>query len=278
MQFQKEFLVEHVLKNIGKNAKILEIYCGNGCAYNIIQTLGYKNYIGIDDNLKNIIRCKTIFKNFKNNFIYCENINEYIAENNFDIIFCMEMESYKHRVFNCAIKSAKCKIVYCITKRLVGDNPEKICILHRKLCAYTHFYWNIFYNKDYNENKKYIIVGTNYSSINFVNKEYLILKNIYPDIIDNMTNYDFLIEILSMILKKYTLLDSDAKVSDIICKNNIPVYISNNELHIITPFICDAEIQIDNDVLTRHILDKGDVIIINKLNYFLTGKCFRIIF
>ncbi len=273
LQHRRELITDHILKDVSKDAKILEVYCNNGHTYKIIKNLGYKNYTGIDDNLKNIINCKSMFGN-KRNFIYCENIDDYISKNKFDVIFCIG--PCRQHALSTVIKSAKSKIFYYITRGCNNsDYHEKICLLHRKLSEYTNFSWKIFDNKDYSDNNRCTIVGMNYSAFSFMNSKYLIVRDVCRGIVDNMKDTNILLEILSMIVEKYTLCNSKIKSSNKLCIDNVS-YIYNDSFNIIVPLEDNIEIEMDNNEINKHILDKGDIILINKLSYFINGKYIKL--
>lgn len=265
MQYQthKDFLINHILKDTNKSIKILEVFCGSGNRYKIIKDLGYNNYIGIDDDPKNITNCKSLYGN-KGKFIYCENISEFIANNKFDIIFCIG-PCRMHSLSN-AIRSAKCKVFYSIA-RCVKDHHDKVCLLHRKLSEYTNFSWKIYDSQD-----RCTIVGVNYLALEYTNSKYLILKDVCRGIVDNMIEQDFLIEILSFIVEKYTYCNKIGCIT----KVDDATYVINKDFNIIVPLVDNFEIELDNKEIGKHVLDKGDIILLNKLNYTVNDKCLQI--
>ena len=268
---RKDLIVNNVLKNISKDAKILEIYCGNGYSYKIINELQYPNYIGIDDDIKKIMNCKSMFIN-KEKFIYCENINEYLLHHKFDIIFCIG-PCRNHMLTN-VIKSAKCKIFYCISST---SDYSKLNLLSYKLNSYTEFTWKIF-----SSSERCNIIGTNCMASKLLDYKHLIIRDVCRGIINYMNKPDVLIEILLTIARKYTLCNlENVNINvNVLCDMDEDecVYIMSNKLNIIVPLIDNCQIEIDSDLLDKHVLDKGDIIIIDKLNYYVIGKCLQLVF
>jgi hypothetical protein len=285
----KKMITDNILKDLNKNANILEIYCGYGSSYKILKNLGYKNYIGIDDNIHRITRCKSLFNDIedRHKFTYYENINEFITKNKFDVIFCVGQERYKNATLSIIMQSAKAKIFYCIKSNNKSNAHKynyitKIRDISKKLKCYPDFSWNICDNSNNCE-----ITGINHTSLYLLNNSNLIMKDLMTEIITNMENdCQVIVDIMALIVDKYTCYNNKPTKTDLLriepgegeCENDM-IYIENfDELHVIIPLIHNVQIDLDNDSFATHVLNIGDVILINKINYITSSKCLQFIY
>ena len=282
--YRKEIIIDCLLKDLSHNAKILEVFCGHGYSYRIIKEMKYQNYIGIDNDVMNITQCKTLFRNpnDKKKFIYCDDINEYLKTHKFDVVFCIG--PYTNHTLSSIVHSAKSKIFYCIPKMLINQKTNyysKIGKLSKKLNNDTIFSWKIFDDNNLSGYDKFSIVGINHMSLDLLNNSYLIMRDLVTSILNNVSNDNnkTIVDILSLIVDKYTRYKPEPVVIKKLCKIIDTEYIENNsELHIIVPLDNNFEIEFDTKSFAKHILDKGDIIIINKINYFPSGQCLQIVY
>ena len=273
-------LLDHIVKDLHKNTSILEIFCGYGSSYNKLKKLGYKNYIGIDDTVHKIVRCKSLFgKEDRNKFIYCENINEYILNNKFDVIFCIG--PYKNVTMTSLMKSAKAKIFYCIQSNNTENVSKvnyisKIRDISKKLNCFPDFSWDIVDSLN-----KCQITGINYTSLSLVNNSYLIMRDLLTEIIYNMDDdYKSINDILSLFVNKYTCYNSEPvhmeAFNDEEELDDLMIFFENNdELHIVVPLVDNFVVDLDNDSFAKHVLDKGDIILVNNMDYITSNKCIQ---
>jgi SAM-dependent methyltransferase len=291
----KKLITDNILKDLNKDTAILEIYCGYGPAYKILKSLGYNNYIGIDDNIHKIARCKSLFNNIeeRNKFKYYENINEFVSNNKFDVIFFIGYErldrsnslsSYKTMAMSTLIRSTKAKIFYCVqsnstTKVNKEKYISKIRDISKKLNCFPDFSWKISDNSN-----KCQITGINHTSLSLLNNSYLIMRDLVTEIINNMeNNCRVLLDIMALIVDKYTCYNNKPIETDVLTietesENNM-IYVENyDELHVIIPLINNFRVDLDNDSFNALILDKGDIILINKMNYIASSECLQFIY
>ena len=260
----KKEIISSLLKNIGKDASILEI---SSHSYYIIKSLGYNNYTAIDNNLEKVAKYKTMYRNYsdKRNFIYREDINEYLSTHKFDIIFCIG--SARSHLITAATQAAKALIFYILPVNKNKENDYKLSLLLRKLNSnptMSSFSWKVFDGHNIIQ-----LVGKNHQALNILNESYLIIRDLHP--FQNITDYECLKEILSTFVSKYTSYNSSPiKIKNITESN----FITNNEkLDIVVPLVNNFELELDNLSFAKHIIDIGDIAIINKMNYIITDKC-----